>query len=213
MHTPDPGVLKKQLVALTAYVNFAMSVVPRVEVVDLLKSIFEDNREKIKDFSFDIYCPKTYSHHTRLTFWQPPFYIDIFGVPQLIRRATQLLKALRVRRSSDYVVGLNSRVNQYKDDHLIMIDIDTVNPAVESALKPIGGILLKTGRGFHFIGRKIVSGAKEWRKEMRSLLRHKKLKMHVDKKHIEISIRRGYSTLRVTSSPVKPTVPYFYKEL
>jgi len=189
-----------------------MSVVPRVEVIDLLKSIFEDNPDQIKDFSFDIYCPKTYSHHTRLTFWQPPFYIDIFGVPQLIARATELLKALRVRRSGDYVVGLNSRVNQYKDDHLVMIDIDTVNPAVESALKPIGGILLRTGRGFHFVGRKIVSGARAWRGEMRSLLRHKKLKRHVDKNHIEISIRRGYSTLRVTASPVKPTVPYFYKE-
>jgi uncharacterized protein (UPF0332 family) len=212
-HTPEPAVLKKQLVTLTSYVNFATSVVPRVEVVDLLKSILQDNPDQIQDFSFDIYCPKTYSHHTRLTFWQPPFYIGIFGVPQMVRRATELLKALRVRRSGDYVVGLNSRVNQYKDDHLIMIDIDTVNPAVESALKPIGGILLRTGRGFHFIGRKIVSGAQKWRKEMKSLLRHKKLKAHVDRNHIEISIRRGYATLRVTASPVKPTIPSFFKEL
>jgi hypothetical protein len=190
-----------------------MKVVPRVEVLDLLKSISEENPEKIKDFSFDIYCPKTYAHHTRLTFWQPPFYLEIFGVSQMVLGATRLLKGLRVRRSKDYVVGLNSRVNQYKDDHLIMIDIDTVNPAVESALKPIGGMLLKSGRGFHFIGRKIVSGVKAWRREMRALLRHKALKTRIDKDHIEISIRRGYSTLRVTSSPVKPTVPYFYKEI
>lgn len=212
-HTPDPDVLKHQLVTLSSYVKFAMSVVPRVEVLDLLRAISLDNPEKIRDFSFDIYCPKTYSHHTRLTLWQPPFYLDIFGVSQLIKGATRLLRGLRVRRTRDYVVGLNSRVNQYKDDHLIMIDIDTVNPAVESALKPIGGILLKSGRGYHFIGRKVVQGIIPWRRAMRSILRNKTLKRHVDKDHIEISLRRGYSTLRVTSSPVKPTVPYFYKEI
>jgi uncharacterized protein (UPF0332 family) len=212
-HTPDPDVLKAQLGTLTSYVKFAMRVVPRVEVLDLLKSISEDNPEKIKDFSFDIYCPKTYAHHTRLTFWQPPFYLGIFGVSQIASGSIRLLRGLRVRRSGDYVVGLNSRVNQYKDDHLVMIDIDAVNPAVEAALKPIGGILLKSGRGFHFIGRKIVSGLQNWRKEMKSLLRQKTLRHHIDKDHIEISIRRGYSTLRVTSGPVKPTVPYFYKEI
>ena len=111
------------------------------------------------------------------------------------------------------VVGLNSRVNQYGDDHLIMLDMDAVNPAVESALKPIGGILLKTGRGYHFIGRNVISGIKNWRREMRSLLRHRRLKLHVDRSHVEISLQRGYSTLRVTSSPVKRTVPYFYKEI
>jgi hypothetical protein len=132
-HTPDPDVLKKQLATLTSYVKFAMSVVPRVEVLDLLRSISQDNPDKIKDFSFDIYCPKTYAHHTRLTLWQPPFYLKIFGMSQIVKGATRFLRGLRVRRSGDYVVGLNSKVNQYKDDHLVMIDIDTVNPAVESA--------------------------------------------------------------------------------
>ena len=170
-------------------------------------------KKTLRDFSFDIYCPKTYSHHTRLTFWQPPFYLDIFGVDQIAKHAVEVLGKLRVRRNKDYVVGLNSKVNQYKDDHLIMVDIDAVNPAVESALKPIGGVLLKSGRGYHFISRKIVSGASIWRKEMRNLLHNPALKQHIDKDHIEISLRRGYATLRVTSSPVKPTVPYFYKEL
>lgn len=181
--------------------------------MDLLRGISEENPHKIRDFSFDIYCPKTYAHHTRLTFWQPPFYLGIFGVSQMVKGAARLLRGLRVRRSRDYVVGLNSRVNQYKDNHLIMIDIDTVNPAVESALKPIGGMMLKSGRGYHFIGRKVVLGVQNWRRQMKSLMRHKTLKLHVDKDHIEISLLRGYSTLRVTASPVKPTVPYFYKEI
>jgi hypothetical protein len=94
-----------------------------------------------------------------------------------------------------------------------MVDIDAVNPAIEAALKPIGGVLLKSGRGFHFIGTNIVSGADNWRKKMRALWKNPSLRPHVDKEHIEISIRRGYSTLRVTSSPIKPTVPYFYKEI
>jgi uncharacterized protein (UPF0332 family) len=212
-HTPDPQELKRQLSTLTSYVRFALKVVPRVEVVDLLKGIADDNPDMIKDFSFDIYCPKTYSHHTRLTFWQPPFYLDIYGIPQMVAGGVRFLQGLKVRRSSDYVVGLNSKVNQYKDDHLVMIDIDAVNPAVEAALKPIGGILLKSGRGFHFIGRKVITGLKAWQRTMKSLLRHKSLKKHLDKDHIQISLRRGYSTLRVTASPVKPTVPYFYKEL
>ncbi|MBI4678789.1 MAG: hypothetical protein HY748_14520 [Elusimicrobia bacterium] len=142
-----------------------------------------------------------------------PFYLDIFGVKQIAAGATRLLRGLRVRRPKDYVVGLNSRVNQYSDDHLIMIDVDAVDPAVESALKPLGGILLKSGRGFHFIGHKVICGLQQWHRQLKAILRHRKLKMHVDKDHIAISIKRGYSTLRVTASPVKPTAPCFYKEI
>lgn len=212
-HTPDPNNLKGQMRKLEAYVKFALRVVPRIEVFDLLKGLFEENKNTIKDFSFDIYCPKTYSHHTRLTFWQPPFYLDIFGVNKLQNQARKFLKQLRVRRTKDYVVGINSKVNQYKDDHLIMVDIDAVNPAIEACLKPIGGLLLRTGRGFHFIGRDIIHGQKDWAKTMKGLTRDKELKKHVDKNHVYISLNRGYSTLRVTASPVKPTVPFFYKEI
>lgn len=212
-HTPDPDVLKKQLKMLASYVSYALKIVPRVEVFDLLKSFISDSPKTIRDFSFDVYCPKTYSHHTRLTFWQPPFYLDIFNVKQIARYASEMLHKLRVKRTKDYVVGLNSRVNQYKDDHLLMIDIDAVNPAVESALKPFGGILLKSGRGFHFIGKQIVSGRKEWRRAMGKVSKLKKLRPHIDKDHVDISLKRGYSTLRVTSSPIKPQIPYFYKEI
>jgi len=212
-HTPDPEVLRKQLTQLKLYVKFALKIVSRVEVFDLLKSFLEDNKLQIKDFSFDVYCPKTYRHHTRLTFWQPPFYLNVFGMHKMATHARRMLQALKVRNYENYVVGLNSKLNQYKDNHLIMLDIDTVNPAIESALKRIGGVLLKSGRGFHFIGRKIIMGNAEWKKEMRLLLRDKRLKEHLDRNHIEISFQRGYSTLRVTSSPAKPTVPFFYKEI
>jgi len=94
-----------------------------------------------------------------------------------------------------------------------MLDIDTVNPVIEAALKPTGGILIKSGRGFHFIGKKVISGQKNWEREMRRHWRNPSLRSHLDKDHIDVSIRRGYATLRVTASGVKPTVPFFYKEL
>jgi hypothetical protein len=94
-----------------------------------------------------------------------------------------------------------------------MLDMDALNPEIETALKPIGGILLKTGRGFHFIGKTVIQGQIAWRKEMKKLARDKILKKHIDMDHVSISLRRGYATLRMTSSPVKPTAPYFYKEI
>ncbi len=111
------------------------------------------------------------------------------------------------------MVGINSKLNQYKPIHLLLLDMDCLDTAVEDALKAIGGILLKTGRGLHFIGREIIVGQKEWVSLMKKLRRHRDLREHLDMDHIDISLRRGYSTLRVTSSPVKPIVPVFFKEL
>jgi uncharacterized protein (UPF0332 family) len=212
-HTPDPDLLQAKGRVLAAYVRFALRVVPRVDVIDIIRGLHEEHPETIRDFSFDVYCPRTYAHHTRLTVWQPPFYLDIFTPQRLGREAQRLLGNLRVRRAGDYVVGLNSRMNQYRAVHLVMLDIDSVDPGVEAALKPIGGILLKSGRGFHFIGRTIQNSEKQWASQMLRLKRHRVLKKHVDQDHIEISLKRGYATLRITGSPAKPHVPFFYKEL
>ena len=182
-------------------------------MMELLAGVYGANKKLIRDFSFDIYCPKTYSHHTRITFWQPPFYSPIYGPNQLAKHARKLLKALRVRRTEDYVVGINSKLNQYKPIHLLMLDMDCLDSAVETALKDIGGVLLKTGRGLHFLGHDVIDGQKEWISIMKKLRSNKDLKDHLDMDHIEISLRRGYSTLRVTSSPVKPVTPIFFKEL
>ena len=111
------------------------------------------------------------------------------------------------------MVGLNSKVNQYSNDHLLMLDIDTLDAGVESILSEIGGVLLKSGRGFHFIGRKVLRGQKAWQQQMRQLNRRSALRAYLDQDHIEISLQRGYSTLRITASPVKPVAPVFYKEL
>jgi hypothetical protein len=94
-----------------------------------------------------------------------------------------------------------------------MLDIDSVDSAVEHELKAYGGVLLKSGRGFHFIAHRVFEHQGLWEKEMKKFKRSKALKGHLDEDHIDISLRRGYSTLRITASPTKPTVPVFYKEL
>lgn len=212
-HVPNPRMVRRKLAVLRAYVKFASKHIPAVRTIEILRSIYEENRALIRDFSYDVYCPKTYSHHTRITFWQPPFYLEIFGPDHLVERSRMLLKSLKVKRTPDYVVGLNSRLDQYRPVHLIMLDIDSVDSIVEHELKKIGGVLLKSGRGFHFIGSTVVEGQKAWEVAMRKLRRSKDLGGHLDRDHIDISLRRGYATLRVTTSPVKPTAPVFYKEL
>ena len=118
-----------------------------------------------------------------------------------------------MNRHEDYVVGLNSRLDQYKPVHLLMLDIDSLDSSVEHELKNIGGVLLKSGRGFHFIGTKVLEGQNVSEREMRRLMQLKSLKEYLDRDHMEISLRRGYSTLRVTANKIKPTTPVFYKEL
>lgn len=209
---PSPSLLQGKQRVLNKYVKLALKIVPRVEITDIIRGLYEDNRNAIEDFSYDIYCPKTYAHHTRITLWQPPFYLGIFSPHDMQKHARVLLRALRVRRSGDYVVGMNSRLNQYKETQLIMVDLDSVDAEVEAALKKHRGVLLKSGRGFHFIGQHLVHSEKEWRSVMKGFLRDKALKPYVDPDHLDFSLRRGYATLRITPSPVKPHQPFFYKE-
>lgn len=212
-HSPQPTLLNQKLRVLQSYIAFSFRSVPKIETAEILAAILADNPERIKDFSYDVYCPKTYAHHTRLTLWQPPFYLGVFTVNNVQAQARRMLQSLKVARSSDYVVGINSRLDQYGGTHLIMLDIDSLDASVEAHLSKIGGVLLKSGRGYHFIGNKVVEGQKLWEKTMRRIMRSKELKPYLDYAHIEISLKRGYATLRVTTSSVKPHVPVFFKEL
>lgn len=212
-HSPKPKLVEQKLRVLHAYVAFAFRSVPTLQTAEILADILEDNPCTIKEFSYDIYCPKTYAHHTRMTLWQPPFYLEIFTVEQIEAHARKMLRSLRVNRPDDYVVGVNSRLDQYGGNHLVMLDIDSLDASVEAALSQFGGVLLKSGRGFHFIGKNVVEGQSEWEKLMRRIKRDKELKEYVDHDHIDISLRRGYATLRVTTSKLKPQAPVFFKEL
>lgn len=48
---------------------------------------------------------------------------------------------------------------------------------------------------------------------MKRFKRNAALKGHLDEDHIDMSLQRGYSTLRITANAIKPRVPVFYKEL
>lgn len=146
-HVPSPRMIRGKLTLLRAYVKFAFKHIPKIETIEILRFIHDTNKDQIKDFSYDIYCPKTYSHHTRITFWHPPFYLDFFGPEKIAEHSKAMLKALKVTRTSDYVVGLNSRLDQYKPIHLLLLDIDSVDSVVEHELKKIGGGSLKKWAG------------------------------------------------------------------
>lgn len=212
-HIPRKDEIKSLRNKLQLYYKQVEQKLAKVTTFDIIYDLYRRNPDRVRDFSFDIYCPKTYSHHNRITFWQPPFYLKIFTPEKIIEKTRILLSSLRIRKSIDYVIGLNSRVNQYSSDHYLLLDFDSLDTDVESVLKEIGGVILKSGRGYHFIGNEIIVGEESWSKEMKRIGRIRILKDKIDKKHIEISIRRGYSTLRVTKSPAKPQVPVFYKAI
>ena len=165
-HSPSPSALKQKLILLRDYACFAYKNIPKTTVLDIMREIYDANKDFVRDFSYDIYCPKTYSHHTRLTFWQPPFYLDIFPPEKICAQAKKMLLSLKVKQSSNYVLGLNSRLDQYEDIHLIMLDMDTDNldSGVEEPLHAIGGVLFKSGRGWHFISRELIHGKNNWEK-------------------------------------------------
>jgi uncharacterized protein (UPF0332 family) len=183
------------------FIARARREIPEVTTAQILALIVEKNPE-IRDFSFDIYCPKTYFHHTRLTAWTPKGRVSAAWLERLLREAKSALQALRVAEAEDYVLGLNSRVNQYRPQHILMLDLDDVSSVLRSKFANEPGFLFRTGSGFHFIGARLYSYA-EWKSRMRSFL------PLASKQHYQLSVARGYGTLRLTSSARKPQKPVY----
>jgi uncharacterized protein (UPF0332 family) len=215
VHSPAPTALEREQNRVERYIKATRARIETVGLSDILATIMEDNPHMVRDFSFDIYCPKTYRHHTRLTIWLPPYPVSLRAthLRLLIRKIIRAMRQVRIRRATDYVAGINSKVDQYKDVHLLQIDIDSFDSSVEERLSRIGGTLLRTERGFHFLGRRLIGGRRQWESALRRLLRDRVLKGKLDSDHLILSLRRGYSTLRITASGIKPSVPSFYKEL
>lgn len=210
---PSEESIEKLYKTLTKYVDRVNKQLERITILDVVLGIYEEEEGMVKDFSYDIYCPKTYKHHNRITFWKPPFYLDIYTIEELITKARTLMVGLKIQNHENYVLGLNSRIDQYSNNHYLMLDFDSLDTSLESVLEGIGGVLLRSGRGYHFIGNDIIEGQKTWEKEIKRIGRIRQLKGKIDQAHIDISIKRGYSTLRITSNAIKPYTPIFYKEI
>jgi len=179
-----------------------------VDSFDLVREIAAKHRTEVRDLSFDVYCPKTYAHHSRFTLWlAPDTVIFDLDAPAFIERVRSFVGCLEADRNDEYAIGLNSRVDQYAERHLFMLDLDSVDEAAIDRLRTYGGYIMKSGRGYHFIGRTIIPTPEQWRRTLSEVRRTPGLRQHVDDSHIEMSLRRGYSTLRILESPAKPRRP------
>jgi len=190
------------------------SLPQNVDSFDLVKEIATAHGTRIRDLSFDIYCPRTYAHHLRLTMWLPPETV-IFDLdaPRLVEHARSFVGGLEAERNEEYAIGLNSRVDQYSDRHLLMLDLDSVDDAAVERLREHGGYLLKSGRGYHFIGKTLIASQEQWAAALRAIQEAPELRDHVDPSHIGMSLKRGYSTLRILESPAKPQRPMMIRAL
>ena len=120
----------------------------------------------------------------------------------LLNSHRRTLKALSVPEAKDYVLGLNSRVNQYAEEHIIMLDFDDISSLPAHQIKGDPGFFFRTQSGFHFIGSKLYS-LQAWKTKMRRYSRV------ASKQHFDLSMKRGYATLRLTPSPRKPVAPAY----
>jgi len=53
----------------------------------------------------------------------------------------------------------------------------------------------------------------EWEDTLRGLGQVPELNLHIDESHIDMSLKRGYSTLRILESPAKPQRPMMIRSL
>lgn len=81
------------------FLRRASREIPTVSTAHILAMLVEEN-PLIRDFSFDIYCPKSYFHHTRFSVWVPKGRISdrcLSSSAEFIRSGSS---GLRCERSS-----------------------------------------------------------------------------------------------------------------
>lgn len=193
--------LEKLVKMVRRFVNRGRKEIPPVSTAKILSLLVQEN-PTIRDFSFDMYCPRSYYHHTRLTVWCPKGRVTDAWLRSLKNTLARSLQVLHVKEAKDYVIGLNSRVNQYEERHVIMLDFDNISTLPSEQIGGEPGLLFRTGSGFHFIGACLYNH-REWKIKM------KKFSKIASKQHIDLSLKRGYATLRLTCSSRKPFVPAY----
>jgi len=193
--------LETRLRVVEAFIRRAQKLIPPISMARIVALLVRDN-PSIRDFSFDFYCPRSYHHHTRFTAWCPKGRLTDRWLRRLRASTTRTVKALGVEDAEDYVLGINSRVNQYEDAHLLMLDFDNVSSVPYHRFAAEPGFFFRTHSGFHFLGGRLYKYS-DWKKRMR---RYSRI---ASKDHFELSLKRGYATLRITASPRKSVVPAY----
>lgn len=168
-----------------------------------------DYFENIEALEFDYYCPKSYVHKERVQFQVQAHMYDSNYCKKMEKSGRHSIATIKSSRKQDYVLGWNNRLGQSAEAFLLFLDIDTNDePQVKDALKGRKGWLFKSGEGFHFVGSEVYSSQKQWAHRFQQAANSKKLKPLVDSAHVDFSLRRGYSTLRMTTSPIKTFRPF-----
>lgn len=193
--------VEKRLRAVENFMKKSSDVIPPIDIGKILSLLVARNPE-ITDFSFDVYCPKSYYHHTRVTLWAPKGITNSNWINLALKNSMAMLKNLKIKDYRDYVIGLDSKVNQYAEKHVVMLDFDDTSSIPINELKDEPGFVFRTKSGYHFLGSRLYDKS-EWRKRMR------KYQKIASKDHIQLSFKRGYGTLRLTESPRKSGKPAY----
>jgi uncharacterized protein (UPF0332 family) len=194
--------INKRLRMVERFLKRVSKEIPAISLAKILNILVHMN-PSIRDFSFDFYCPKSYKHHTRVTIWVPKGRITDSWIERIINAQRRALKGLGISESTKYVLGLNSKVNQYADKHILMLDFDNASTIPSHKLKGERGFIFRTDCGFHFMG-SILYDKKQWQRKMQ------KYASISSRDHCSLSLARGYATLRISSSPIKPFRPAYF---
>jgi uncharacterized protein (UPF0332 family) len=158
---------------------------------------------------FDYYCPRSYFHKERMQLQMQAADFVATTVERVRIIGRNAMRSASASRQGDYVLGWNSRLGQDADKFLIFLDLDTDDlTKLKQILAGRKGWLFASGDGFHFVGRELLASDRMWRHRLSQARRAKDLKKVIDDRHIEFSLRRGYSTLRMTTSKFKPFAPF-----
>ncbi len=181
---------------------------PLLQYPEFVSIVFEIH-PLVDGLEFDYYCPKSYIHKERVQIQVQAKDYDEPYCKRIRNAGKKAIQVIGASKQEDYVLGWNNRLGQNADAYLLFLDIDNNDEAiVKTALKGRKGWLFKSGEGFHFIGSEIYTSQKLWQYRFTKAAKSKKLKALVDHAHVEFSLKRGYSTLRMFASEVKPFVPF-----
>lgn len=209
----DPVAFDKYERAVDRFITLVMKRTPLCHYEEFILDLVQ-KQSLGPSVEFDYYCPHSYVHKDRCQYQVMRQRFSTRTIGHLKRSGRETIERLHGSRMEDYVLGWNNRLGQHAETFLLFLDIDHSNESdVKAALKGHQGWLFKTGAGYHFIGKNHIQSESTWRATIKRLHRSKGLKKLLDQRYLDYSLRRGFSTVRVTRSPVKSFRPFLCAEL